>query len=83
MPQKDCYKVTKLLNLQKQLLWVGFRVGEVLGRSTSQAYAEYKNYTKGWLRAFANDLDQSGSIASLIDSIIGKYVDEDGVVWKD
>lgn len=56
-------------------------IGKAVGRS--EASSEFDNYTKGWLTSFADDIDQSGSVESLIDTIASKYVDEDGESWKD
>lgn len=82
MTEAERAKVVALIGLQHRLLAIRDEIGEVIGQSKA-ARGEFNNYTKGWLTAFATDTDQSGSINSLIDTFVGKYVDEDGTPWKD
>ncbi len=83
MTETERLKVNDLIRLQHRLLEIRDEIGAVVGRGHGQAAKEFSGYTKGWLTAFATDPDQSGSINSLIDCFVGKYVDEDGEPWKD
>lgn len=81
MPRSAVQKVEELAKLQVDLRMLNTRIGEVMGRM--KLSSEYRNYTKGWLTSFAFDPDQSGSIESLIEGIISKYVDEDNQPWDE
>lgn len=69
-------QVEALLKLQSKLLDLRDEIKTTVGRGDLKT--EYDNYTNFWLTAFATDVAQLGSLASLIDGIIGEYVDDEG-----
>lgn len=80
MSHMDIRRIDDLEECAKDLEMVRDRVRKAVAHT--QAMPEFRHYTEGWLTAFCSDLDQSGSIASLISCITDKYVDEDGEPWE-
>lgn len=79
IPKRDLLVIFELQKLQSDLDMVRDRIKKTVRRT--EAMNEYRAYTEGWLSAFSRDVNQSGSIASLIDTIVSEHVDEDGDPW--
>lgn len=78
---KDLEMIDALITCGENLKMVIDRIGKVAGQSGNKD--EFTAYTKPWLTTFVDDKDQSGSIASFIESIVGTHLDYDDEPYED